>query len=170
MREANILRNRAKEIAGRKSNVDNIAVDSVSVVEFILVPERYAIAGNYVSEVLPLTEITPIPGAPSYIMGVINLRGKIISLLNLKIRLSLKEKGLTDFNKVIILKNENMEFGIVVDSIVGTRSIPLGSLSTPPITLVGISADLVVGISTDGIILLNAERMLNSKELIVNQK
>jgi purine-binding chemotaxis protein CheW len=165
-----ILNERAAAIAGQKTDQKNEVREMLSVVEFLLIPERYAVAGNFVREVMPLTEITPIPGVPPFIMGVINMRGKIVSLLNLKIKFNLKERGLTDFNKVIILRNEIMEFGIVADSIVGTRFIPLDSISPPPLTLDKIAAELVIGISTDGVILLDADKMLNSSHLIVNQK
>lgn len=161
---------RAAAIAGRKIVVNQDASETLSVVEFVLVPERYALAERFIIEVLPLSEITPIPGAPSFIMGVINLRGKIVSLVNLKIKFSLKEKGLTDFNKVIILRNENMQFGIVADSIVGNRSIQLDLLSPAPLTLDKTAAELVIGISSDGVILLDADRLLKSNQLIVNQK
>lgn len=168
--EQAILNKRAAAIAGQNTDKKDEVREMLSVVEFMLIPERYAVAGNFVREVMPLTEITPIPGVPPFIMGVINMRGKIVSLLNLKIKFNLKERGLTDFNKVIILRNETMEFGIVADSIAGTRSIPLDSISPPPLTLDKIAAELVIGISTDGVILLDADKMLNSSHLIVNQK
>lgn len=168
--EQAILNKRAAAIVGRKSDQQKETRETLSVVEFLLIPERYAVAGSFVQEVLPLTEITPIPGAPAFVMGVINMRGKIVSLINLKIKFSLKEKGLTDFNKVIILRNELMEFGIVVDAIAGTRFIPLDSLSPPPLTLDKIATELVIGISVDGVILLDADKMLKSSHLIINQK
>jgi purine-binding chemotaxis protein CheW len=168
--EQAILNKRAAAIAGQNTDKKDEVREMLSVVEFMLIPERYAVAGNFVREVMPLTEITPIPGVPPFIMGVINMRGKIVSLLNLKIKFNLKERGLTDFNKVIILRNETMEFGIVADSIAGTRFIPLDSISPPPLTLDKIAAELVIGISTDGVILLDADKMLNSSHLIVNQK
>jgi purine-binding chemotaxis protein CheW len=169
-KELEVLRKRAELLAGRKAGMDGSPSETLLIVEFILVPERYAVAASFVSEVLPLTEITPIPGAPAFVMGVINLRGKIVSVLNLKSRFNLKEKGLTDFNKVIILRNEQMEFGIVADSIAGTRSMQTDNLSEPPLTLSPVAMELVSGVSPDGVILLNTSRMLNSNQLIVNQK
>jgi purine-binding chemotaxis protein CheW len=168
--EQTILNKRAAAIAGQKADQKDGSRDMLSVVEFVLIPERYAVAGSFVQEVMPLTEITPIPGTPPFIMGVINMRGKIVSLLNLKIKFSLKEKGLTDFNKVIILHNGTMEFGIVADAIAGTRFIPLDSISPPPLTLDKVAAELVIGITTDGVIILDADKMLKSSHLIVNQK
>lgn len=169
-KEQKILSERAAIAAGwRKDEVQQFQ-ETISVVEFLLVPERYAVAASYVSEVLLLTEITPIPGAPPFIMGVINLRGKIVSLVNLKIKFSLKEKGLTEFNKVIILSNGHMEFGIVADAIAGTKSIALDILSPPPITLGELASELVIGVDPNGLILLDVARILDSSQFVVNQK
>lgn len=165
-----ILQERAQSIAGRK-NMDNSTTEEiVSVVEFLLMPERYALEGNYVSEVFFLKEITTIPGTPPFVMGVINLRGRIVSVINLKSLFNLKDKGLTDLNKVIVLKSDEMEFGIASDSIVGNKSIEVNSLSSPPITLDHNGAQYIKGITPDGLILLDAIKLLTSNQIIIKQQ
>ena len=146
-----------------------VQTDLLSVVEFGLFPELYAIDVKYVREVLTLSELTPVPGTPPFVMGVIGFRGNITSLLNLKILFGLKERGLTEFNKVIILNNGKQEFGIVTDQIIGLMKIPMDDLKEPPLTLTGIGAEFISGTTSSGIILLNAEKMLNSEKLIINQ-
>jgi len=163
--EKTILLERAKKIAGRKDGKTQYG-DSISVVEFLLTPERYAFEGKHISEVLSLKEITSIPGTPAYVMGVINLRGRIVSIINLKILFNLKERGLTELNKVMVLKNNNMEFGILADSISGNKSIFLNTLSPPPLTLDNIGAEYVSGVTPDGLIVLNAMNLLSSKQII----
>lgn len=162
-----ILLERAKKVAGRKENNILTTENTISVVEFLLSPERFAIEEKYVSEVLSLKEITSIPGTPAFVMGVINLRGRIVSIINLKTLFNLKERGLTELNKVIILKNESMEFGIVVDSISGNITIDLQTVSTPPLTLNTIDSHNIKGITPDGLILLNATNLLYSKQIIL---
>jgi len=166
--EKEILAERAKMISGRKDTGNQIDEKKMSVVEFSLIPEIYGFEETYVSEVFSLGEITEVPGAPSYVMGVINLRGRIVSVLNLKNLFNLKERGLTELNKVILLKNDKMEFGIVVDSIIGNRKLSITTLSLPPITLDRMATEYVTGITPDGLILLNALQLLTSKEIIVN--
>ena len=162
-----ILLERAIKISGRK-NINNLHDDkAISVIEFLLVPERYAFEEMYVSEVLFLKEITSVPGTPSFVMGVINLRGKIISIINLKKLFNLKERGLTELNKVMILKNEIMEFGFVADSITGNKSVLLNTLSPPPITLSKMEAEHVLGVTPEGLILLNAGSLLSSNQIIL---
>jgi purine-binding chemotaxis protein CheW len=164
-----ILQERAKKIAGWKTELTSKG-ESLVVVEFQLIPERYCIAGSFVTEVLPLKAITPIPGVPAFVLGVMNVRGKIISIINLKTFFNLKETGITQLNKIIIVKQNQMEFAIVTDAITGTREILLSSLSAPPVTLSGIGADYIKGVTPDGLILLDIATVLSSKSIIVNQK
>lgn len=167
--ESEILIERAKLTSGRNRSVVINQGSQLSVVEFLLSPERYAFEGKYVSEALSLKEITTIPGTPQFVMGVINLRGRIVSVINLKILFSLKETGLTELNKVLILKNESMEFGIIADSITGNRLIDISSISAPPLTLDHLGLEFITGVTPDGLILLNAVHLLSGKYIIVNQ-
>ncbi len=166
-KDKEILIERANKVAGRKGNNTLITESTISVVDFLLIPEKFAIEEKYISEVLSLKEITSIPGTPAFVMGVINLRGKIVSIINLKTLFNLKERGLTELNKVIILKDENMEFGIVADSISGNKTIDLQTLSLPPLTLNTIDSENIKGITPDGLILLNAANLLISKQIIL---
>lgn len=162
-----ILSERARQLAQKTESFE--PTDLLPVVQFSLFPEFYAVEVKHVREVLTLSELTMIPGTPPFVMGIIGFRGKIITLLNLKILFGLKEKGLTEFNKVVILSNDKQEFGIVTDSIVGLVKIPAGELKEPPLTLTGIGAEFITGTTSSGIILLNTEKMLNSEKLIINQ-
>ena len=165
--EKSVLFERAQQIAGRKDRV-NVDIDTLTVVEFMLMPEKYAIEEKYISEVFFLKDITAIPGAPAFVMGVINLRGKILSVINLKCFFNLKDRGLSDLNKVIVIQNDNMKFGIVSDAILGSKTIALSSLSPPPLTLLNNGAEFISGVTSDGTILLHALQLLTSKQIIVN--
>lgn len=165
--EKKILQERAQSIVGRKDHTKAAKSDTITVVEFLLMPERYAIEEKYVSEVFFLKEITTIPGTPSFVMGVINLRGNIVSVVNLKNLFNLKDKGLTDLNKVIVIQNESMQFGIVSDAIVGSKTIELRNIIPPPPTLHQIGAEFVSGVCSDGLILLNGLALLFSKQIIL---
>jgi len=157
---------RAKWMAVRRDTQTSLVGETLSVVEFLLTPEKYAIEVQYVTEVLTLKEITRVPGTPAYVMGVINLRGKIISIINLKSLFNLKERGLTELNKVLIIKDETMEFGIVADSISCNKIIELNTLSPIPLNLDAIGIESILGVTQDGLILLNAKNLLSSKKLV----
>jgi purine-binding chemotaxis protein CheW len=169
MDELQILNARAKILAGEKAEED-ANKNHIIVVEFLLIPEKYALPGYIITEVLPLKEFTPIPGAPSFVVGVINSRGRIISVINLKSFLHLNEKGITELNKVIVLKQDQIEFGILVDAILGAKEISLNKLQAPPATLEATGSEYIEGVTADGMILLNPKAIMSNKSLIVNQK
>ncbi len=165
-----ILAARAKLISGDRFAGDEQTGDELSVVEFLLAPERYAVEQQFADEVMLLKDLTPIPGVPDFVAGITNIRGKILSVLNLKILLGITSKGITELNRIIILKNSKMEFGILTDSILGTRILPSGHLARKPETLQGPTSGYVKGITADGMILLDCERMLSAKAITINQK
>ena len=161
-----ILQERARKLAVRKSD-QNPEGESILAIEFLLLPEKYCIDSSCIAEVLPLKDITPIPGTPSFVLGVMNVRGKIISVIDLKSFLHLKEIGIMESNKVMVVKSQEIEFGILTDAIEGTRQIYLNSLIAPPVTINGIGAEYIKGITTDGRILLEAKTLLSNKSIKV---
>lgn len=165
-----ILNERAKKIRGHRGDIKPETGESIQVVAFLLNRERYGVENSCVTEVIHLKNLTIIPGTPPFVTGVINVRGKIISLVNLKLFFNLPPDGLTQLNRVIILKKDKMEFGIVTDAIEQTHLVRQSALSPPPVTLNGIGAGFIKGITPDGLIVLDADRILSENAIIVNQK
>jgi|SRR3990172_969741 len=163
-----ILKERAK-ITALESNEGLKKEESIEVLEFMLAYERYGVELKYVREVYPLTELTPIPGIPSFVLGIINVRGEILSVIDIKKFFDLPEKGLTDLNKAIILHSAEIEFGILADSIVGVRSILLNELQPSLPTLTGIREEYLKGVTKEREVILDAERLLIDKSIIVNE-
>jgi len=164
-----ILKERARLLAMEEST-GTADGESITVVEFMLASEHYAVGSAYVKEMLQIRELTPLPGTPPFILGIINIRGEICSVINLKKFFSLPDRGLPEFNKVIVIENEAMKFGIVVDSVIGTRRILLTSLKPPPPIFTGIRADYVKGVSPGPVIVLDAEGILSDRDLVVNEQ
>jgi purine-binding chemotaxis protein CheW len=101
-------------------------VSTVEVVEFILGGERYALDIHLVREIVEMLQITPIPRAPPYISGVINLRGEITNIMNLNTMLGLVNQEQRDNQKIIVLVPEvvsGSNVGIIVDDVVGVLQI-----------------------------------------------
>ena len=164
-----LLIERAYKLARLKISND-IIEDTLSVVEFGLNPERYAIEEKLIREVILLKDLTPIPGVPDFVAGVTVVRGKIISVINLKVILGIKTKGITDLNRIIILKYDQMEFGILTDSISGTLRLKNNAISDVPANIYGDAGKFIKGISEDGLIILNGLNLITSKLLLVDQK
>lgn len=164
-----ILKSRAQILAVEKNDAAE-QKEFIEIIEFSLAYEKYGIETAFCREVYPLKDFTILPGVPSYVLGIINLRGQIISVIDLKKFFNLPEKGLGELNKVIVLRNEQMEFGILADVILGTRSVSIDELQSSPISTTGIGSEYLKGITNDHTIILEAAKILNDREIIVNQE
>ena len=87
--------------------------------EFLLADEKYAINSIFVSEVIYINELTKLPCTPPFIMGLINVRGKVLSVIDIKTFFNIPGKGITNLNKVIIVVHNDIEIGILADDIHG---------------------------------------------------
>ncbi len=161
-----ILHERARELAREPERVES-ADEWIEVVEFILASERYAVESEHVREVHPLTELTPLPCTPAFVLGIINVRGEILSVIDIKKFFDLPEHGLTDLNKVIVLEYKDMMFGILADVISGVNRIPRANIQPSLPTLTGIREDYLLGVTAERIVVLDAEKLLNDRKLIV---
>jgi purine-binding chemotaxis protein CheW len=140
------------------------------VVEFVLAQERYAIESQYVRDVYPLEQLTPMPCTPAFVLGIVNLRGEILSLIDIKKFFDLPEKGLTDLNKVIVLESGSMRFGILADVISGVRRIPMASIQSSLPTLAGIREQYLKGVTPERITILDAEALLTDRRIVVEEQ
>ena len=164
-----ILRKRAKALA-RQLEQDQGAGTRLDIIEFLLAHETYAIEMRWVSETYPLKDLTPLPCTPLFVAGIINVRGRILSVLDIRKFFDLPEKGLTDLNKVIIVHNGEMEFGILADEILGTRSIPLSEVQPPLATLTGVREEYLKGVTRERTVILDGAKLLYDKKLIVHEE
>ena len=164
-----LLKARARELA-RDGEKENAVGESIEVVEFLLAYEKYGIESSYVREIHPLRELTPVPCTPPFVLGIINVRGQIISVIDMKKFFDLPERGLTDLNKVIIVHDEKMEFGILADSILGVRKISREEIQPPLPTLTGVGAEYLTGVTKEPLVVLDVATMLSSSNLVVHEE
>jgi len=142
--------------------------DSIELIVFVLGAETYGISSSFVREICTLKEFTTLPGIPPFILGLIHVRRQILPIVDLKKFLNLPNRGLGELNKVIILQNEQMEFGILADVVHGTQTIGLDEIKEAPPTVGNIGEEYLMGVTRDRLIVLNAENLLMDKNLIVN--
>jgi purine-binding chemotaxis protein CheW len=164
-----ILRDRAKELA-REPTPEEEAGEILEVVEFLVANERYGIESRHVREVHPVRDPTTVPCAPPFVLGVINVRGRIVSILDIKKFFELPEIGLTDLNKVVIVSREGMELGILADAIAGLRMVPVRELQPSLPTLTEVRAEYLKGVSGDRLVVLDAEKILSDPKLVAHQE
>jgi len=164
--KAEILKARAK-ILSQAIEEERIDTEDIEVVGFTLAYEEYALESSYVREVYPMRELTPVPGAPPFVLGIINVRGQILSVIDIKKFFELPEKGLTDLNKVIIIYNDKMEFGILADVVIGTRSIIMKDIQPSIPGFTGIRAQYLKGVTGDRMAILDASNLLSDTNILV---
>lgn len=142
----------------------------IEVVEFALAHERYALESRWVREVYPLEHLTPVPCTPGFVLGIVNVRGEILSVIDLKKFFDLPEQGLTDLNKVILLQSGVMLFGILADAVAGVRRIPSADLQPALPTLTGVREKYLRGVTAERLVVLDAERLLADEDIIVREQ
>jgi purine-binding chemotaxis protein CheW len=137
---------------------------------FRLAFESYGLEAVYVREVISLKELTPLPCTPPFVAGIINVRGQILSVVDIRKFFELPEKGLPELSKVIILHSPQMEFGLLADAILGMQTIPLADLQAGLPTLTDLRAKYLKGVGKDGLVVLDAGTILADPMLVVRQQ
>lgn len=160
-----ILAARAQALAAEAPAVPGAGFDTL---EFLLAREHYALESEWVREIYPLREFTPLPGTPPFVLGIIHMRGQVISVLDLKKFFDLPSQGLSDLNKVIVLSNGSMEFGLLADVILGTRHILNDDLQAPLPTLTDIRTEYLMGITRQRQIVLDGNKLLSAPSIVVS--
>jgi len=163
-----ILKERAKDLAEEPKQED-VGEGKLELVEFILAYEKYGIESSYVREVYPLKEFTPVPCTPSFLFGITNVRGKLISVMDIKEFFGLPVKGLTDLNRTIIVRTPQMEVGILADAIVGVRMVPLNEIQTSLPTLTDRRSEYLRGVTQDRLVILDINKILTDPSILINE-
>lgn len=161
-----MMRERSRKIARAPEERSSVE-QAIELVEFTLGQERYAVESSFIREVCPLKDITPLPGAPSFVVGIINVRGQIVSVIDLRRLFGLADAELSGVGNVIILHNAQMEFGILTDEVVGMSHLSPENLQPSLLVLAGAREEYLLGITADRVAVIHAERLLTDAKLIV---
>jgi purine-binding chemotaxis protein CheW len=162
-----ILKSRAQALAREPANPE--LAQCLEVVEFLLAHESYAIESRYVREVYPLENLTPMPCTPAFVLGIVNVRGEMLTVVDIRKFFDLPEKGLTDLNKLIVLQSGDMVFGILADAINGVRDISLDGIQPSLPTLTGVREEYLRGVTAD-IVILDAGKLLADEKIVVQEQ
>lgn len=135
---------------------------------FSLGDEEYGIGILKVKEIIGMMRITPVPQAPEFIKGVINLRGKVIPVIDLRLRFNMEETGYTERTCIVVVEIESPEaklhIGVVVDSVSEVLNIKATDIEDPPSFGTNLSAECILGMaktSTGVKILLDIAKVLS---------
>ncbi len=159
-REKEILRKRAKKLAHEIHKEGDRAEDLLEVVEFRLGDERYAIASTCVGEIFPLREITPLPCTPPFVAGIVNLRGRIVSIVDLKFFFELPSTEHSNETRIVVLRSGDMELGVLADALAGVRTLSLRDINPPLPTMTGVRAAYLLGLEGEDTVVLDGRKLL----------
>jgi purine-binding chemotaxis protein CheW len=166
--KSRILKERAAALAQVATEKEDEA--TVQVLEFLLGPERYAVDAFSVREVNVLKEITPVPRTPDFILGVIGVRGRICSVVDLGRIFGLPPSEPGPGARAIVMASRTMEFAIRADEVVGMRQIATASLQTSLPTLTGARQKYLRGVTAERVAVLDAQRLLADEALVVREE
>ena len=140
----------------------------LQLVTFVLADEEYAVDILQVREIILLVEITALPSAPEFIEGIINLRGKVIPIVDIKKRFHLQSETREEDMRIVILEIAGRTVGIIVDAVKEVLRLPSDAVEPAPDLASGIDEEYIRGVGKlDNrlLILLDIDRLLKKDEL-----
>ncbi len=136
-------------------------------VTFRLGDEKYGINVMQVQEVLRITEIAPVPGAPTYVLGIINLRGNVVTVIDTRNRFGLMSKETDDSSRIVIIETEDHIIGILVDSVAEVVELRASEMETAPNVGNDESSKYIQGVTSienELLILVDLNKFLSDEE------
>ncbi len=162
-----ILRERARALA-REATREAGSGEQVEFLEFALAQERYGFETSHVQEVAAVTAVTPVPCTPSFVAGLISLRGQILSVIDLGKYFDLAASEPVELDQVVVLSTEAMLVGVLASAIIGLGSVAREDLETSLPTLAGRRARYLQGVSRTGVAIIDAQSLLSDPEIVVH--
>ncbi|KMT21009.1 chemotaxis protein CheW [Clostridium cylindrosporum] len=134
---------------------------------FILGKEVFGVEIKYVTEIIGMQKVTSIPEVPRFVKGIINLRGKIIPVIDVRLKFNKEEAEYNDRTCIIVVELCNISVGLIVDNVEEVITIPEDSIIDPPSSRVGFDSEYIRSIGKVGNevkILLDCEKLLRRDE------
>jgi len=143
-------------------------LSSIQVICFKIGDEEYGIDILQVQEIQMIPQITKLPKSSDYIMGVIDLRGKVIPIIDLSRKFGIDSSGMGSTNRAIIIEIEGKEVGLAIDSVSHVIKIDTDEIEPPPPIVKGITGKYIVGIAKierGFVVILDIKRIFSVEEL-----
>lgn len=137
---------------------------------FVLCGEEYGIEILKVREIIGIMKITPVPQTPNHIKGVINLRGKVVPVIDLRLKFGFQEREYTKETCIIVIEVKNILTGIIVDTVSEVLDVHSEELEPPPHLGNSVNTEILVGmakIKNKVKILLDIDKVLGTDETFI---
>ena len=136
-------------------------------VTFFLANEKYGINVMQVQEVLRVSEIAPVPGAPDYVLGIINLRGNVVTVIDTRQRFGLPSKELDDAARIVIVESNDQVVGILVDSVAEVVDLRVSEIESAPNVGTEDNSKFIQGVASQQdelLIIIDLNKLLTDEE------
>jgi len=163
-----ILRERARVLSRTPEPEED--GERLLVLEFLLAHEHYASEVRYIREVYPMRSLCPVPCTPPFILGVVNIRGQILSVVDIKRLFDLPEKGITNLNRILVVQSGATLFGLLADEVAGIREVPVRDLEPSLTTFSGLRKQYIRGITDERLIVIDMATMLSDRRLVIHEE
>ncbi|MDH4161458.1 MAG: chemotaxis protein CheW [Nitrospirota bacterium] len=140
----------------------------LQLVVFSTGKELYGVAIQAVHEIVKVPEITEVPDAPVFLEGVINLRGKIVPVIDLRKRLRLGTGERSKSTRILIIENSGKRIGLLVDAVSEVIKVPPEAVEAPPEMIASVGVEYITGVVKSGsrlIVLIDLGRVLNVEDM-----
>ncbi len=140
----------------------------LQLVTFSIGEEEFGVDILKVQEIIRTMEITKVPRAQDFVEGVINLRGKVIPIIDLRRRFGFSSKEHDKHTRIIVIEINNMIVGFVVDSVSEVLRIPTATVEPPPPVVAGVESEYISGVGKLEdrlLILLDLDKLLSSEDM-----
>lgn len=163
-----ILRKRAADAA--KKVEEKGVIDGVEIIRFKIGNEVYAVEALLVDEVHAFIDPVAVPYIPAYIEGIVNIRGRFVSVVNMKRFLGLEEGEAAHERFLLFLSDGLMEFGVVVDEVLDEIRLSKKMIRPIPQGFALAKKELIAGVTEEGTILVDGGKFLNDPAMTVHQE
>ena len=136
-------------------------------ITFQLSDETYGIEVQQVREILRINNILPVPGSPDYVLGITNIRGNVVTVIDARRRMNLSVVDVTELSRMIVLESNDEVVAVVVDNVSNIIDLPESSIDSNPKLNTNNDARFIDGVvshSDDLIIILNVERFITDEQ------
>ena len=142
----------------------------IQVACFRLDNDLYAVDIMRIKEIIRPQKLTPLPQAPSFIDGIINLRGVVIPVVDMRKRFDMPARELSASTRLLIVRLSSQTLGLVVDDVTEVITVPVKEIKPPPVVSAGLITNHLLGVCLSGdnmVMLLDIDRLLSLNEISV---
>ena len=164
---SNLRQSEGKRSGAESGTMIQLSGELVQIVSFHLGSEEYGVDIAQVQEIIRMVEITHVPRAPHFMEGVINLRGQLIPIIDLRTRFGMPRAEQTKSTRIIVTEIGSKRVGIVVDSVSEVVNIPIEHVEEAPDMIAGVGTEYIQGVGKVGdrlVILLDLTMVITGEE------